>query len=123
MGFDITTPDSDQPMYPGMIISYTVSPLLNIKTKWVTEITHVIDQRYFVDEQRIGPYKLWHHQHHVEEVAEGVMMTDIVTYEVPYGIIGRLMHRLVIRKKLQQIFDFRYKKLEELFNQAKNIWE
>ena len=115
MGFDITSKNSDQAMYQGMIISYRVKPLLNINTKWVTEITHVVPKSYFVDEQRIGPYKIWHHEHHLEEVDGGVLMTDIISYQPPFGILGNLANHLIIRKKLKQIFDFRTLAVEEIF--------
>lgn len=118
MGFDITSHPTDK-MYPGQIIKYEVSPLLGIKMNWVTEITHVRNKRFFVDEQRMGPYKIWHHQHHLEETEEGVKMTDIVSYAPPFGILGKWLNRFVIRKKLNEIFEYRHKKIEEMFH--KNI--
>lgn len=117
MGFDITSEDADQNMYEGMIISYRVSPVLGIKTTWVTEITHVRDKHYFVDEQRIGPYKLWHHQHILEDTSDGVLMTDIVSYAPPFGILGKIANVLMINKKLNEIFKYRFQKVEKLFNQ------
>jgi ligand-binding SRPBCC domain-containing protein len=107
MGFQITSPNLDEKMYPGMIISYKVSPILGIKMTWVTEITHVDDKKYFVDEQRMGPYKMWHHQHKIEEVDGGVMMEDIVTYQPPFGILGAIANSLFIKKQLKSIFDYR----------------
>ena len=107
MGFDITTLDLPEKMYPGMIISYKVSPVLGIKMTWVTEITQVEDKKYFIDEQRIGPYKLWHHQHMLEETHEGVKMTDIVSYSPPFGILGAIANALFIKGKLNEIFDYR----------------
>lgn len=115
MGFDITSPDLPEKMYPGMIISYKVSPLLGIKTDWVTEITQVKDLEFFVDEQRIGPYNLWHHQHILTPIADGVEMQDIVTYAPPFGIFGAIANKVMIRKKLQEIFDFRRKALERKY--------
>lgn len=106
MGFDITSKTSGK-MYPGMIISYKVSPMLGIKTDWVTEITHVQEQSFFVDEQRIGPYNLWHHQHIIEANEAGVLMKDIVTYEPPFAFLGALANSLFIKKKLKEIFDYR----------------
>ena len=85
MGFDIKTEDLPDKMYAGMVISYEVSPLLGIKTTWVTEITQVIDKKYFVDEQRVGPYSLWHHKHIIEPLEDGILMTDIVSYQPPFG--------------------------------------
>ena len=87
MGFDITTKNLPDKMYAGMVISYGVSPLLGIKTTWVTEITHIIEKKYFVDEQRVGPYSLWHHQHILEPLEDGVLMSDIVSYQPPFGFL------------------------------------
>jgi ligand-binding SRPBCC domain-containing protein len=115
MGFDITSGDLPDKMYPGMIISYRVSPVAGIKTTWVTEITHIEEGKYFVDEQRVGPYAMWHHEHHLEEVDGGVMMRDIVSYRPPMGILGAVANLLFIRKKLEEIFDFRVRAIEEIF--------
>lgn len=115
MGFEVLTKDLPEKMYPGMIISYKVKPLFNIPMTWVTEITHVRDFEFFVDEQRIGPYKLWHHQHHLKEVDGGVLMTDIVNYKPPFGLLGDLSNSIIIRKKLDEIFLYRKKKVEQLF--------
>lgn len=104
-----------QKMYPGMIISYTVKPLLGIPLGWVTEITHVKDQNYFVDEQRFGPYTFWHHQHFFKEVEGGIEMTDIVHYKIPFGIFGKILNVLFIGKQVEGIFKYRSKKLKELF--------
>lgn len=102
-------------MYAGMIITYLVRPLLNIPTTWVTEITHVREPNYFVDEQRFGPYKFWHHQHIFKEFEGGVEMEDIVSYAVPLGPIGHLINSIVINKKIKKIFGFRSATLRELF--------
>lgn len=118
MGFDIMTPDLPEKMYPGMIISYKVSPLLGIKTTWVTEITNVREGMYFVDEQRVGPYKLWHHQHHIKPVNKGVVMTDIVHYQPPLGFLGAIANHIIIRKKLNEIFSYRTARLEETFGKS-----
>lgn len=115
MGFLVRTPDLPAQMYAGMIIAYTVRPLLGIPTTWVTEITHVVPQHYFVDEQRVGPYTLWHHQHRIEPSGQGVLMTDIVSYQPPLGFLGRVANALLIRKKLEEIFAFRKQALEEIF--------
>jgi hypothetical protein len=96
-------------MYAGQIIEYTVKPLLGIPLYWMTEITHVQEGAYFVDEQRFGPYIMWHHQHHFKEVTGGVMMTDIVHYKIPLGFLGDIAHWLFVKKQLQGIFDFRFK--------------
>lgn len=119
MGFDITSEDLPEKMYPGMIISYIVKPLLGIPTTWVTEITQVTDKAYFIDEQRVGPYKLWHHQHFIEPIEGGVLMRDIVSYQPPFGILGSIMNSLVIRKKLREIFDYRVQAVNKRFGEFK----
>ncbi len=115
MGFIVTSNSGGGKMYPGMIITYKVSPLFGLKLNWMTEITHVKDHEYFVDEQRQGPYSMWHHQHKIEAIEDGVLMTDIVTYQPPMGILGAIANSLLIRSKLRQIFDFRTVALEKLF--------
>ena len=118
MGFDIiSNKDEADKMYAGQIIEYYVKPLLGIKMYWATEITHVQYLEYFVDEQRVGPYKIWHHQHFIKAVDGGVEMTDIVHYKAPFGIFGRLANFLFIKRQLKTIFDYRFNKLNELFNQ------
>lgn len=114
MGFEITSDLGDGKMYPGQIITYKVTPLLGIPMRWVTEITHVDQGRYFVDEQRFGPYALWHHQHWFKDVKDGVEMIDIVNYGLPFDPFGRIAAPFV-NSKLEEIFDFRFKKVEELF--------
>lgn len=114
MGFDIKTPLPEK-MYEGLMIAYTVRPLLNIPLEWITEIKYVHDKKFFVDEQRKGPYKMWHHEHHFQEVDEGVLMTDIVSYLLPLGFLGKIAHPIVVKSKLEEIFDYRVKKVEELF--------
>ena len=115
MGFEVTGNTGKGQMYPGMIITYKVSPLLGIKLDWVTEITHVKDKEYFVDEQRIGPYTMWHHEHKIEPIAGGIMMTDIVTYQPPMGILGAIANTLFIKKQLEEIFGYRTVALENKF--------
>ncbi|MCL5244186.1 SRPBCC family protein [Cellulophaga sp. 20_2_10] len=114
MGFIILS-GADRPMYQGQIIQYIVTPVLGIKTKWVTEITHMVRNEYFVDEQRFGPYALWHHKHFIKEIDGGVEMEDIIDYKVPFGILGQLMHPILVKPKLEEIFNHRKKKLNELF--------
>jgi len=116
MNFEIKDFDEKR-MYHGQIITYTLRPLLGIKISWVTEITAFKENHYFIDVQRFGPYKLWHHKHFFERTSDGgTKMTDIVHYALPLGILGRIMNRLVVKNKLKTIFDFRYNKIEELFN-------
>ncbi len=115
MGFEITSNQLSDRMYAGQIITYKVRPLLGIPLNWCTEITHVKEHEYFVDEQRQGPYQLWHHQHHIREVKGGVEMTDIVHYQVPLGFIGELFVPLIVTPKLKDIFQYRFEKMEQLF--------
>jgi len=115
MSFDITSKNLPDKMYAGMIIGYEVRPLLGLKTTWVTEITQVREKKYFVDEQRVGPYSLWHHQHIIEPIENGVLMTDIVSYEPPLGILGALANTFIIKNKLIEIFNFRTKAIEKRF--------
>ncbi|MFD0762912.1 cell division inhibitor [Lutibacter aestuarii] len=119
MSFDILS-GADKPMFAGQIIQYIVTPVLGIKTNWVTEITHVIDKQYFVDEQRFGPYALWHHKHFIKEIDGGVEMEDIIDYKVPFGFLGRLVHSILVKPKLTEIFNYRTKKLIDLFGEYKN---
>ncbi len=107
-------------MHPGLIIQYRVRPLFNLPVTWVTEITHVVEGgvvegRLFVDEQRFGPYRFWHHQHHFKPVDGGVEMLDIVHYDVGFGPLGDLVDRLVVRDRVRGIFDFRRAVLEQRF--------
>lgn len=118
MGFK-TLSGADRKMYPGQIIQYIVTPLLNIPMKWVTEITHVDHKKFFVDEQRFGPYALWHHKHFFKEVPGGVEMEDIVDYKLPMGMLGQLVHPILVKPRLHQIFEYRRKKLIELFGEFK----
>lgn len=115
MGFVVTSNTGADKMYPGMIITYKVSPLLNIKMDWMTEITQVKELEYFVDEQRIGPYAMWHHQHKIEAIEGGILMTDIVTYQPPMGILGAIANTLIIKNQLQAIFNYRTIALEKRF--------
>jgi len=115
MGFDITTKNLPEKMYPGMIIGYKVSPMFGLKLGWLTEITHVDHLHRFVDEQRMGPYKMWHHQHTIKEIEGGVEMEDIVTYQPPFGFLGTIANSLFIKKQLKEIFDYRFKAVEEKF--------
>jgi len=115
MGFDIISDFEGEKMYPGLILEYIIRPLLNIPVHWVTEITQVKEPFYFVDEQRFGPYKFWHHQHHFKETPEGVEVRDIVNYSLPFGFFADLMHPLIVEPRLKKIFDYRSEKLENKF--------
>ena len=116
MTFEVTSPNMDHTkMYPGLIITYKVSPLFGIKLDWVTEITHVKDKEYFIDEQRFGPFAFWHHQHHFQSIDGGVLMNDILHYGIGWGIIGKVANGVMVNNKINEIFNFRYKKVEALF--------
>ena len=119
MGFEIkgTLPEK---MYPGMFIEYKVSPVLGIKMTWVTEITHVDEGKFFVDEQRVGPYRIWHHQHHIEEIEGGILMHDIIDYQPPFGLLGDIANSLFIRKQLDEIFAYRTIAVEKRFGKFLN---
>jgi ligand-binding SRPBCC domain-containing protein len=114
MGFQITSP-VPRKMYAGMLITYKVRPLLGLPINWVTEITHVEEPYRFVDEQRFGPYRFWHHQHHFEEIEGGVETRDVVHYALPLDPAGRVVQRLVVGRQLDTIFDYRRRVLEEMF--------
>lgn len=105
-----------EPMYAGQILTYTVQALPGVTTSWITEITHVDKPFFFVDEQRMGPYAFWHHQHRFREEDGRVLMQDIVSYALPLGPLGELLHRLFVRRRLAAIFDFRQEVLEGMFS-------
>jgi len=105
-------------MYEGMIVKYNVHPFFGIPVGWLTEITHVDEPNFFVDEQRRGPYNLWHHQHHFKEIEGGVEMTDIVTYKIPFEPFGSIFFGWLVRAKLNDIFKYRFDTLEKKFNSA-----
>ena len=109
------TSDLPDRMYEGMIISYKVYPLLGIPSNWVTEITRMKEMELFIDEQRLGPYKFWHHQHLFKEIDEGIEMTDIVNYTIPLDPLTRPLNTLIVGKKVNEIFEFRKEVLNRLF--------
>ena len=119
MGFKILEGAEDK-MFAGQIIKYIVTPVLGLPLRWVTEITQVEHLNYFVDEQRFGPYSLWHHKHFIKPIPGGVEMIDIVDYKLPLGLLGRLAHPLFVKRQLKQIFDYRYNKLVELFGEFRD---
>ena len=116
MGFVITSDRKDgEKMYAGQIITYIIKPMLGIPVKWMTEITHVKEGEYFIDEQRFGPYKLWHHRHSFKKTATGIEMNDEVNYVLPMGFLGAIAHAIFIRKRIEYIFEYRTKVLEKQF--------
>ncbi len=118
MNFEILQ-GADSKMYPGQLIEYRVEFVRGIRSRWLTEIAHVRAGEYFVDEQRVGPYRFWYHEHGFQDTRAGTRMTDRVTYVVPFGVLGVLVNTFWIRKRLEQIFDFRRQKIVELFGEAK----
>jgi len=120
MRFIITSDYTGQTkMYEGMLITYKVSPMLGITLDWMTEITHVREKEYFIDEQRFGPYALWHHEHHFKEIKNGVLMNDRLTYALPFGAIGRLTEKILVGNQVKKIFDYREKAIVDLFGEYK----
>lgn len=116
MGFNLTSELHSDKMYPGMIITYRVYPLLGIPLRWVTEITQVDEPNYFIDNQKSGPYKFWHHQHFFNETDQGTEMVDIINLAAPFGWLGLVAERFVVEKKVQEIFRYRSEKLKRLFD-------
>lgn len=114
MVFEIVS-ELPESMYAGLLINYRLKPVFNIPVDWCTEITHIKEKEYFVDEQRIGPYKLWHHEHHFEAVEGGVLMTDLLHYDIGKSIFGWIAGKLFVHKKVKAIFDYRYKTLGTYF--------
>lgn len=118
MNFEIVA-GGDQEMFEGQLIEYRVEFMRGVRSLWLTEIAHVRDREYFVDEQRIGPYRFWYHEHRFESVSTGTMMIDHVTYVVPFGFLGDVLNVHWISKRLKHIFDFRRGKIVELFGEVK----
>ncbi len=111
MDFVVESKYHGSTIYAGQVIRYTVKPVLGIPMKWCTEITHVEDKSYFVDEQRFGPYSFWHHEHRFTTIADGVRMDDILNYKVPMGILGNIVDQLYIQHQVNSIFQYRKKVL------------
>jgi ligand-binding SRPBCC domain-containing protein len=116
MQFEILSDLGDGKMYQGQIIEYYVRPVLNIKLHWVTEITHVQNKEFFVDEQRFGPYAFWHHKHSFKETSNGIEMNDLIHYKLPLGILGKIGNEILVKKQLKEVFNHRFKVVEKLFN-------
>ncbi len=121
MGFEIKTPKPLPKMYKGQIIEYTVRPVLNLPIFWRTEITEVEDNKSFIDEQRKGPYKLWRHQHIFEETSRGIKMIDDLEYALPMGPVGSLVHKIYVKNRLKEIFDYRYEQVDKIFNKSEGL--
>jgi ligand-binding SRPBCC domain-containing protein len=121
MKFRIIYTSGQDTMYAGQIIRYKVNIFPKIPVSWTTEITHVDEPYRFVDEQRSGPYSLWHHQHHFREVEGGLEMTDDIHYSLPLGFLGKLAHELFVKKQLNRIFDYRKKVLDSRFGRMNTL--
>ncbi len=115
MDFKIRTDLPGVKMYPGMLIQYKVAPFPGFKTDWVTEITAVVDQQYFIDEQRFGPFRFWHHQHHFEVVEHGILMRDVLHYALPFGWLGQLVNQVLVGPRIERIFSFRESVISNFF--------
>ncbi len=105
------------PMYSGQIIWYSVTPFLYFELNWLTEISHSNPPYYFVDEQRVGPYRFWHHQHHFTANGNETIMKDILHYSLPLGMVGRLINRWIVESKIESIFAYRKEAIKKIFNQ------
>ena len=121
MNFEILTDIANKPMYEGMIINYKVTPVFGIRMRWTTEIQRIKDKKYFVDEQRFGPYAMWHHEHHFREADGGVYMTDLLNYAIGYGPIGTIANAIMVDKKIEEIFAFRFEAVERLFGKKEML--
>ncbi len=119
LDFRIISKHHGERMYPGQIIEYKVKPILGIPLYWMTEITQVVDHQFFIDEQRYGPYSLWHHQHHFKEIEGGVEMTDIVHYRVPFWILGDIANAILVKGELRKIFAHRFEIAEKILGKWK----
>ncbi len=115
MKFRITSPRVFVKLCAGEIITYRVNPFPFIRVNWVTEIAHVAKNEYFIDVQRFGPYRFWYHMHMFRETEGGIFMTDMVYYKLPFGFLGRIAHSLFVKKQLTYIFNYRNKRLKEIF--------
>ncbi len=113
--FEIIDDHENRKMYAGQIITHLIRPIGNIPMEWMTEITHVHEPDYFIDEQRFGPYKFWHHEHRFIAIHKGVEIIDIIYYKMPFGVFGKALHALKVRKDLEAIFNYRQGRLEKIF--------
>jgi ligand-binding SRPBCC domain-containing protein len=115
LGFDILS-ELPERMFAGMMIHYRVRPLLGIPMTWLTEITHVKEGELFVDEQRVGPYSIWHHEHHFRDLGDGRLeMQDRITYRLPFDPISEIIHPILVKPQLDRIFAYREKVVAEMF--------
>ena len=115
MKFQVLSEQKGKTIYPGMFIRYRVSPIASIPITWVTEITAVREQEYFIDEQRAGPYAIWHHEHHFRSTTDGVIMNDRLYYAIPLGFLGQLINQMMISRRIDNIFEYRQHIIQEIF--------
>ena len=120
LGFKILTDLGDKDIYEGMLIEYTVKPLLGIPLHWKTEIGKIDKPNMFMDNQLKGPYKIWQHTHHFTQKENGVLMEDEVKYQLPFGFIGQITHSLIVKKKIERIFEYRKETLDKIFKKNGN---
>ncbi|MGM0408075.1 MAG: SRPBCC family protein [Bacteroidota bacterium] len=118
MNFKILSRSDAGDMYPGMIISYQLSPLFNLSVKWATEITQAKEKTYFIDNQIKGPYKIWHHEHRFKSISDGIEMNDILYYDLPFGFLGKIANRIFVQKRVNDIFNYRAQKIQEIFGKV-----
>ena len=121
LDFHIISKYHAEKMYEGQLIEYTVKPILGIPLYWMTEMTHIKDKQYFIDEQRFGPYSLWHHQHHFKEIEGGIEMTDIVHYKLPLWFLSDMANVLMVRNQLRGIFNYRFSAVERRFGKWETV--
>lgn len=117
LDFRIISKSEGQPIYDGMEIVYTVKPIFGIPLKWKTLISDVVIHRQFTDKQLEGPYTMWEHTHNFVQTTDGLLMTDLIRYQLPMGIIGRIFHKLFVQKRIHDIFNYRHNTLKKLFDQ------
>jgi ligand-binding SRPBCC domain-containing protein len=120
LGFEVTSALPER-MYAGMIVTYRVRPLFGVAIPWMTEITHVREPEFFVDEQRSGPYRIWHHQHIFTPLDGGVRMIDRVHYQVAFGLPGYWLLGGIVRSRLEEIFSYRRRTLIDMFGHMEQV--
>ncbi|MGN6195636.1 MAG: SRPBCC family protein [Ginsengibacter sp.] len=120
LDFKILTDLGEKDIYRGMLIDYTLKPLFGIRLHWQTEIWKLKKPRMFIDRQLKGPYKIWEHTHEFIQKEKGIIMKDAVKYQLPFGIIGKMAHSLIVRKKIEHIFNYRKEILSKIFTQDGN---
>ncbi len=121
LNFKILTEEKKDEIFEGMLIDYKVTPLFGIPLNWQTRIDKMKKLKYFTDKQIKGPYKLWEHNHYFTQYRNGVLMKDEVKYQLPFGVVGKIAHSLLVRKKIEKIFEYRKTILENIFPSMENM--